>query len=289
MSPQRLTATVRQPSFPDEDTEGMVQDVVVVDLPNNFGFVWPTERPYGAVRTSPNSERVNFHSDGDISELELMSPTSTQDAGDSPEATNTPTRCDEKRIPIFSRALSMPLPAQLEHLQNPHRIPTPPHANDKCPNSSSPTLSPFHELSVELADCVQMIIQTMLQVSPAQILDPAKEQFSACSLSVPTPSMSAMFTTLKNLNYISANMEAFLEPPGSSKHRACNPQNDFDIGEVLQSVGDALSGAASRAGVDLVIFHGDVGMKHTSVTGNENGLSFALIHVRLSAHSWNSN
>jgi osomolarity two-component system response regulator SSK1 len=58
-----------------------------------------------------------------------------------------------------------------------------------------------------------------------------------------------------------------------------NQQNDFDIGEMLQSVGDVLSGVAAQAGVDLVLFHGDVGMKHVTVRGDENGISFALSHV----------
>ena len=55
--------------------------------------------------------------------------------------------------------------------------------------------------------------------------------------------------------------------------------DDFDIGELLQSVGDTLSGAAAQAGVDLVLYHGDVGMKHVSVKGDECGISYVLSHV----------
>ena len=57
-------------------------------------------------------------------------------------------------------------------------------------------------------------------------------------------------------------------------------QTDFDIGEMLQSVGDALSGITAQTGVDLVLFHGDAGIKHVSVRGDENGLSYTLSHVR---------
>jgi osomolarity two-component system response regulator SSK1 len=131
----------------------------------------------------------------------------------------------------------------------------------------------------------------MLQISPPQLLDPAKEQFSACALSIPTPSMSAMFTTMKNLNFISANMSNLCsDPPSPASSEGIemdeppllgmNVPNDFDIGEMLQSVGDSLSGAAAQAGVDLVLYHGhDIGLRHVCVKGDENGISYALSHV----------
>jgi osomolarity two-component system response regulator SSK1 len=55
--------------------------------------------------------------------------------------------------------------------------------------------------------------------------------------------------------------------------------HDFDIGENLQSAGDALGGMAADLGVDLVLFHGDVGMKHIAVKGDEIGISYTLSHV----------
>lgn len=175
----------------------------------------------------------------------------------------------------MTRTLSMPLPSQLSHLQHPHRLGA---ANQL--QVSSPGHSPhLREVSMELADSIQLAIQTMLQISPPQVLDPAKEQFSACALSVPTSSMSALFTTMKNINYISANMSSFCEQPTASERTS---HNEFDVGEMLQCVGDALSGAAAHIGVDLVIYHGDVGLKHVYVSGDESGISFALSHVSIS-------
>ncbi|TFK43086.1 hypothetical protein BDQ12DRAFT_708946 [Crucibulum laeve] len=192
------------------------------------------------------------------------------------------------RLPQFSRTLSTPLPRQLSQLQNPHRPSPLARSNSYMPLSQMDESSQFRELSLELADSVQMAIQTMLQISPPQVLDPAKEQFSACSLSIPTPSMSAMFTAMKNLNYISANMEAFAGggglmqtedlPPLDPVARSQN-HNDFDIGEMLQCVGDALSGTAAQVGVDLVLYHGDAGLKHVFVSGDESGISYALSHI----------
>jgi osomolarity two-component system response regulator SSK1 len=143
----------------------------------------------------------------------------------------------------------------------------------------------FYELSLELADMVQMAIQTLLQISPPQVLEPTREQFSACALSVPTPSMSAMFTAMRNLNYFSANMVSFWkEPPDQvlgSGPSSLIAHTNFDLGELLQSVGDVMSGAAAEAGVDLVLYHGDLSLKYAWVSGSESGLTVALSHVSL--------
>ena len=190
-----------------------------------------------------------------------------------------------KKPPLPSRTLSMPFPSQLSHLQNPHRPEHPNlhHSSHLIPSTES---SRIREISLELADSIQMVVQTMLQISPPQVLDPAKERFSACSLSVPTSSMSAMFTAIKNINYLSANMLPFCEQPcllsGSSDEHAANTttmHNEFDIGEMLQCLGDALSGAAGQLGVDLVLYHGNIGIKHVYVSGDESAISFALSHV----------
>jgi len=53
----------------------------------------------------------------------------------------------------------------------------------------------------------------------------------------------------------------------------------FDIGEMLQAVGDSLGGLAAQAGIDLVLFHQDVGMKHVAVKGDESCLSYLLSYV----------
>lgn len=279
-----------------------MQDAVVLDLPasSKFSFSWPPDNK--PIPTPPSSDRPNLSS-GSEGEIESSEDESGNEHGNmdqfKEESTSTQTSRFRAQhagglsppLPRFSRALSMPLPSRLGQLQNPHRNG---NASPNTPSSSgsgTPDSPHFRELSLELADSVQMIVQTMLQVSPAQVLDPAKEQFSACSLSIPTPSMSAMFTTMKNLNYISANMASFcMEPPlhgtgsdpGNTQSVADNIpsiHNDFDIGELLQSVGDALSGAAAQVGVDLVLYHGDVGMKHVSVRGDESGISYTLSHV----------
>ena len=49
---------------------------------------------------------------------------------------------------------------------------------------------------------------------------------------------------------------------------------------MLQNVGDVLAGIAAQAGIDVVIYHADVGMKHVGVKGEEGGVAYVLSHVR---------
>ncbi|KAJ7179563.1 hypothetical protein C8R46DRAFT_1074103 [Mycena filopes] len=190
---------------------------------------------------------------------------------------DTPTNLSLRQHPRFTRAFSLP---QLGRLQNPHRSGGPLHNNGQS-DPGTPSTNQFYELSLELADMVQMAIQTLLQISPPQILEPTREQFSACALSVPTPSMSAMFTAMRNLNYFSANMSAFWQEPPDEMLGPSGliAHTDFDLGELLQSVGDVMSGAAAQAGVDLVLYHGDLSLKYAWVSGSESGLTVALSHV----------
>ncbi|KAF6762476.1 hypothetical protein DFP72DRAFT_1060721 [Ephemerocybe angulata] len=236
-----------------------------------------------------------------------------------------PPQLNEKQIspspPRFSRAATMPLPSQLNQLLHPHRTqrsasfwgPNAPDTLEEVGGSSasgratptastsSPSFSAsgsgyesphVRELSYELADSIQMVVQTLLQISPAQVLDPGKEQFTACALSIPTSSMSAMFTVMKNINYLSANMSSYFgedafsrlpgTPDGTLPPLPPSPgleRIEFDIGETLQAVGDSLSGCAAQAGVDLVLYHGDVSLKHVSVYGDEASLRYAITQV----------
>ncbi|KAJ7666548.1 hypothetical protein B0H17DRAFT_1089640 [Mycena rosella] len=128
--------------------------------------------------------------------------------------------------------------------------------NGGISDPGTPSSNQFYELSLELADMVQMAIQTLLQISPPQILEQTKEQFSACALSF------------------------CQELPGDSlESSGLIAHTDFDLGELLQSVGDVMSGAAAEAGVDLVLYHGDLGLKYAWVSGSESGLTVALSHV----------
>ncbi|KAH7105297.1 hypothetical protein BKA62DRAFT_689275 [Auriculariales sp. MPI-PUGE-AT-0066] len=171
--------------------------------------------------------------------------------------------------PRLARAFSMPVPAQLGHLKHPHR---------SSSSSKDARIRAYNDISLELADSVQLAIQTILQLVPPHLLDTAKEQFAACSVQMPTASVSALLTFMKNLNYISANLSVLsASSPVQASSQA--QATDFDVGEMLQNVGDSLGGIAAAADVELVLFHADIGMKHISVHGDECGLSYALTYA----------
>ncbi|BEI94955.1 uncharacterized protein CcaverHIS019_0705360 [Cutaneotrichosporon cavernicola] len=134
---------------------------------------------------------------------------------------------------------------------------------------------PYSSISVELVDSLRTAIQTLLYVSPPHLLDNAKEQYSGCAIQVPATSVSALLTSFRGLNYLCANLVPICNGgTGPVRH-----MEDFDIGELLQNVADQLSSEAAQAEVDLVLFHGDVGMKHVNMYGDRNGIALVYGHV----------
>ncbi|KDQ12708.1 hypothetical protein BOTBODRAFT_56522 [Botryobasidium botryosum FD-172 SS1] len=234
--------------------------------------------------------------------LPPLSPERTR-SGSSAQNTISPSASAHPSLPHLSRAFSMPAPSQLGHL----RRPVPPVRGVTSPRAAfqpEPDFSTsdfYLSLSLELADFSQTVIQTLIQLTPPHMLDPAKEQFSACTLQLPTPSVASIFTALKCLNYMSANLDVLagkikrrtmgvgLDSPALSSDAGTfsdlgsdlfMPVDDaFDIGELLQSVGDVLGGLAGVAGVDLVLYHADMSLKHISVRADECGIMCALTHV----------
>ncbi|KAL1681249.1 hypothetical protein EV122DRAFT_288022 [Schizophyllum commune] len=236
------------------------QDVAILDLPM---FQYPIDPSHPEPLPDDVAGTLNQPAPG----TDPAAAVDALDAGeDAPAGLN-------RGIPRISRSASMPLPSQLGQLAHPRR------GRPKAKADALRTMSAnVDEVSMELADSVSMIVQTMLQVSPPQVLESAKESFSACTLSVPTASMSAIFTSLKYMNYFAGNMSTMCGDKGKSPVRGADPA-DFDIGEMLQDVGDALGGLAAYHGVDLVLFHGDVGLKHEYVKGDETGLAFAVTQL----------
>ena len=169
------------------ESEDVRRDAVLVELSNTgkFGFAWPTEssspnplpltaeRPAGTTLSSSEGET-------DISEDDVSAPVRrTPRTGSDESEFVTPTghlNSDSNPLeqpeqpfahPRLSRAFSMPLPSQLERLQNPRRrVASPPTDSSRSDPEPYIQSGHFHELSLELADSVQMVIQMLLQLSP---------------------------------------------------------------------------------------------------------------------------
>lgn len=232
--------------------------------PNEPPLSYPSSEEPEEYPNNPTASLDPHHGDSSITDATQTSPVISTEP--------LPTSA-HPRLPKLARSVSMPVEAHLGHLKPPISLTQDP---------SSP--SSYDEVSKELAESVQAIVQTLLHLSPPHILDPVKELFSACTVQLPTPSVSALLTTMKNLNYLSANIRTLApETPtdeGSEPDSDSTVSDNFDIGEVVQSVGDVLSGVAAQAAVDLAIFHGDVGMRHINVMGDEQSILFILTHVR---------
>lgn len=224
---------------------------------------------------------------------------------------------DPPHPPTFHRTFSAPLPQRVGYLRHPlsplrghgtgynvHAHRNPPFSGLDTPAGSEDmmTTRPFHPgfsssetaasdrvqtpleaVSLELADGLQSAIQTLLHLSPPHLLDNAKEQYSGCTVQIPSTSLSALLSSMRGLNYLSANVQTLCDEtnvrPEQDHFARASKHEDFDIGELLQSVADLLGGQAGQAGVDFVLFHGDVGIKHVSVKGDCEGLAYSLGHV----------
>jgi osomolarity two-component system, response regulator SSK1 len=295
----KLPAVRLQPLQPGtiESVDGADEDTVIVELPSSakFAFTWPSNLhmsptlPNLDQSSLPALEEDTVESTPDPPSPPTHKRTPWDETEDTAQASGTSSGHDAAEnslsVPKISRAFSTPTLAQLRQFRNPRRTISETEWNPK-PLDPTPDFEQFHGLSLELADSVQAVVQTLLQFCPPQVLDTAKEQFSGCSISVPTTSMSAILTSMKNLNYVSAHMCNFGFPSTTSRAGVTPPNfpapvtSHFDIGEMLQAVGDSLSGLAAQAGIDLVLFHQDVGMKHVAVKGDESCLSYLLSYVR---------
>lgn len=295
----KLPAVRLQPLQPGtiESVEGADEDAVILELPpsTKFAFTWPSNLPTSPTLPNldqsslpvPEEDTVNLTYDPSPLPTHKKTPSDeTEDTAPAYSTTPGPDTAEtSSSLPKISRAFSTPTPAQLLQFRNPRRATSDYEWNPK-PLDPTPDFEQFHDLSLELADSVQAVIQTLLQFCPPQLLDTAKEQFSGCAISVPSSSMSAILTSMKHLNYVSAHMCTFGFPPSNSRAEVtprdlpAPVMSHFDIGEMLQAVGDSLSGLAAQAGIDLVLFHQDVGMKHVAVKGDECCLSYLLSYVR---------
>jgi osomolarity two-component system response regulator SSK1 len=142
-------------------------------------------------------------------------------------------------------------------------------------------------VSQEIQDVALMVITTLEQFSPASILFSAHELLSACSIAVPIASISAINTTIRQVCHVSSHLQLLSKLTIQAWTKSNNnliqlPDlilAEFDIGELLQSLGDALAGVAAKLDVHLVIYHCDNNLHHTLVIGDEGAIRHALLNV----------
>ncbi|KAI7890680.1 uncharacterized protein EV154DRAFT_510633 [Mucor mucedo] len=143
-------------------------------------------------------------------------------------------------------------------------------------------------VSQEIRDASLMVIATLEQFSPTSILSNSHELLSACSIAVPITSITAINTTIKGACHISSHLnlisrmlrEANTKTPLTEEEKVRSTvKQDFDVSELIQNVGDALAGMASKLGVHFVIYHTDNGLYYSNVIGDQDAIKHALINL----------
>ncbi|KAI7883243.1 hypothetical protein K492DRAFT_192773 [Lichtheimia hyalospora FSU 10163] len=146
-------------------------------------------------------------------------------------------------------------------------------------------------VSQEVQDAALMVITTLEQFSPSTILTNTHELLSACSIAVPIASISAINTTIKQVCYISSHLQLLARLLQEGKHESTtassseietirsNVSVEFDIGDLVQNVGDAMAGMAAKLDVNLILYHFDNGMHYTNVMGDEGAIRHGLLDL----------
>lgn len=143
-------------------------------------------------------------------------------------------------------------------------------------------------VSQEIQDVALMVITTLEQFSPSTLLSNSQELLSACSIAVPIASISAINTTIRQVCHVSSHLDLLskltVQAWTRSNINLLQLPNlilaEFDIGELLQNLGDALAGLAAKLDVNLVIYHCDNSLHHTIVKGDEGAIRHALLNVK---------
>ncbi|KAI8377354.1 hypothetical protein BD560DRAFT_367166 [Blakeslea trispora] len=135
--------------------------------------------------------------------------------------------------------------------------------------------------SQEMKDIASTVMATLEQFAPSSILSNTHELLSACSVAVPTTSISAINTMIKQTYHISSHFNLLMKVLQSSDHDPVQSSvcREFDVGELMQSVGDALAGLSAKLDVHLVIHHMDDVLCYPNVMGDEDATRHALISL----------
>ncbi|CAI2178618.1 10766_t:CDS:2 [Funneliformis geosporum] len=141
----------------------------------------------------------------------------------------------------------------------------------------------LHTISDQLCQTTDLAKNILNQLSPPHFLFKPHEQLSACSIPIPTVSISAIYNILRDVDYMSTHLGTFLFLLHSENldQETSHVKQEFDIGEIIQHIGDVLAGDMCKAKVELVIYHVDYGLNHLNVIGDRAALSHSLLDVKL--------
>jgi osomolarity two-component system response regulator SSK1 len=134
-------------------------------------------------------------------------------------------------------------------------------------------------LAREIQEATLMIMTTLEQFSPITILNNTHELLSPCSMPVPVTSISAIHSTVNEVNHIGSHLHLVSRLLRQEQTCISPEYRDFDIGELIQTVGDALAAMASKIGISVVLYHMDNGLHCINVLGDEDAIKHGIVCV----------
>ncbi|OAD67925.1 hypothetical protein PHYBLDRAFT_68295 [Phycomyces blakesleeanus NRRL 1555(-)] len=160
------------------------------------------------------------------------------------------------------------------------------HVNEHLEKYTQEQTTFIKTITEEIQDAALMVLTTLEQFSPSSLLTNTHELLNACSIPVPVASVTAIHTTIRQVFHMSAHLQLLSQlvrqntrVDSDDKHLQSSVQLSFDVGEMVQSVGDAIAGMASQLDVGFVIYHSDNVLHHATILGDEDAIQHTLISL----------
>ncbi|KAI8379072.1 uncharacterized protein BYT42DRAFT_644402 [Radiomyces spectabilis] len=145
----------------------------------------------------------------------------------------------------------------------------------------------FETIAQEIQDTAFMTTSLLDQFSPSMVLNNIHELLSACSIAIPIASISAVNTAIHQIYHVSSNLYLMSKLLRQSREAMTAPadvvrstaRQQFDLGDLVQSIGDTMAGMALKFDVHLVVNHCDNGLYYANVLGDEGAIKHAVINL----------
>ncbi|KAI8057306.1 hypothetical protein BDF22DRAFT_653315 [Syncephalis plumigaleata] len=142
-------------------------------------------------------------------------------------------------------------------------------------------------ITEEIRDTSRIGKAAILRLAPSTVFAAqSREHLAACSVPVPTASMASIDAILQHIEHLSRHLESLNNPNPSlsvtdndKESSASDSLPQFDVGELLQRVGDMMSGCATSAKVEVVIYHAEAQICHRMVYGDETRYQHMLFNL----------
>ncbi|KAI8343634.1 hypothetical protein BC941DRAFT_465798 [Chlamydoabsidia padenii] len=132
-------------------------------------------------------------------------------------------------------------------------------------------------LAREIQEATLMVMTTLEQFAPITILNNTHELLSPCSMPVPVTSISAINTTVNEVGHIGSHLHLVSRLLRQEQTCVSPECRDFDIGELIQTVGDAIGAMASKIDVSIILYHMDNGLHCINVLGDEDAIKHGIL------------